>query len=161
MFKLLLVKLLQMTVPSVDGLRPDMEDQDLTFKRLNSNLDLKKLGEIGSLVTLMSLSRKKSKVSSMNISQDRLPHHNFYRRVIFLNNSLTLANGMNGLPVISQMKKHKMLFRQQTSTLLHILLMVVHTISKRLKSPNNLQTLVNGTNGSLDISLKKKHKMQW
>ena len=71
MFKLLLVKLLQMTVPSVDGLQPDLEDQDLTFKRLSSNLDLKKLGEIGSLVTLMNPSRRKFKVSSMNISQDK------------------------------------------------------------------------------------------
>jgi hypothetical protein len=136
-----------MTVPSVDGLLPDMEDQDSTFKRLNSNLDLKKLGEIGLSITLMNLSKKKSKVSSMNISLDRLPHHNFYKREKSLNNLQTLENGMSGLPGISQMKRHKMLCKQQMSILLHILLMVVFTISKRLKFHSSLLILGNGTRG--------------
>ena len=88
-------------------------------------MDLKKLGEIGSLVTLMNLSKKKSKVSLMNISLDKLPHHNFYKREKFLNNLQTLGNGTNGLSDISQMKRHKMLCRQLTLIFLHILLMEV------------------------------------
>ena len=43
----------------------------LIFKKLSSSLDHKKLGESGLLATLMSLSKKKFKVSSMNISPDR------------------------------------------------------------------------------------------
>ena len=152
------VKSLPMIVPSVDGLLPDMEVQDSTFKRSSSNLDPTKLGPSGSSDTSRRASKQKWVKWSLTIT---LLRDLCFRKVIFLNNSQTSGNGTNGLSAISQMKRHKMLCKLLTSILLHILLMVVHTISKRLKSPNNLQTLVNGTNGSLDISLKKKHKMQW
>ena len=147
-----------MIVPPVDGLRLDLEAQDSIFKKLSSSLDLMRHGQSGSSDTSRRASKQKWVKWSLTIT---LLRDLCFRKVIFLNNSQTSGNGTNGLSAISQMKRHKMLCKLLTSILLHILLMVVHTISKRLKSPNNLQTLVNGTNGSLDISLKKKHKMQW
>ena len=66
---------------------------------------------------------------------------------------------MNGWSDTSIVKMLKMLNKQQASILPHILLKAVWSISKRVKSLSNLQTLLNGTNGLLAISQVDRHRM--
>ena len=51
-----------------------------------------------------------------------------------------------------------MLCKQQTSILLHILLMVVLTISKKLKSRSSLRISENGTSGLLATLPELSHR---
>ena len=94
----------------------------------------------------------------MSIYKDKLYHHSFSRKERFHNSLLTLTNGMNGSLATSIVKAHKMLNKQQASISLHIVLKVVWSISKKAKFLNNLQTLMNGTNGLLVISLVDRLK---
>ena len=106
---------------SESGLKNNLKVK--TCKKLILTLDLNKLGKTGLLAILMSLNKKKSRVLSMNISLDRLHHHNSSKKDHSpSHNSLqTLTNGMNGWSATSIVKVHKMLNKQQASISLHIL----------------------------------------